>query len=91
MSGDGGLKSHSEHPVDFLEARIKELDGLMSAGLFNVVDRRSVPDTARIYGTRWVDVVKGDNGARVLKSRLVAQNFRDNPLSKFLQKHQSFL
>ena len=38
--------------LDFTEARQKELDGLMSRKIFEVVDRKAVPKGKKIFGMR---------------------------------------
>ena len=67
-----------EENQSFSAARQREIRGLMDAGVFEIVDRDQIPQHTRIYGTRWVDVVKkGPDGREIQKSRLVAQNYRD--------------
>ncbi len=59
-------------------SREKELQGLLHKGMFRVLDSITVPASARVYGTRWVDATKTlSNGKKTLKSRLVARNFKD--------------
>lgn len=55
---------------------MNELDELMSAKVFKIVDRSSLPADARIYSTQTLNFFKENNGMRVIKSRLVAHNFR---------------
>ena len=62
---------------DFEESRTKEIRGLLKRGTFQIVHRDSVPNGERIYGTKWVDVIKQVDGKSVPKSRLVAQNYCD--------------
>ena len=62
----------------FVGARNREVKGLFDQKVFEVVDRSNVPQGFRIYGTKWVDLLKtNDDGSALEKSRLVAQNFRD--------------
>lgn len=49
----------------------------MKQKVFEIVPLSSVSKGKRVYGTRWVDVVKSANGKTFEKSRLVAQNYRD--------------
>lgn len=67
----------SEKDNDFSESRTKELNGLAEAKVFKIVKRASIPSGSRVYGTRFIDAVKKDKGKTKLKSRLVAQNYRD--------------
>jgi len=80
MFGDCGFflaKFSAQDP--FKVSRKAELCGLTKAKVFKVVDRSIVPEGQRIYGTKWVDGIKTlDDGSTKYKSRLVAQNFRDN-------------
>jgi hypothetical protein len=79
-----GLLDHTENDdqaigQDFSGSRKLELQGLNDRGVFEVVKKCEVPDGVRIYGTRWIDTVKkNESGTMRLKSRLVAQNFRDS-------------
>lgn len=67
-----------ENSMDFSIAREKELKGLFAQGVFTVCDESEVPPGARMYGTRFVDTIKQkEDGSRILKSCLVAQNYRD--------------
>lgn len=78
MFGESGLISAS--PDDnhkFENSRAAELEGLKERNVFKVVDESTVPHGTRIYGSRWVDVLKSSDGKSIEKSRLVAQNFRD--------------
>ena len=62
----------------FIESRKSEIDGLLMLETFNIVKRVNVPKGSRIYGSRWVDILKADvDGTVTEKSRLVAQNYRD--------------
>lgn len=63
--------------LDFTEARNMELNGLAKAKVFKIVKRSLIPKGSRIYGTRFIDAVKHGKGSNTLKSRLVAQNYRD--------------
>jgi hypothetical protein len=68
-----------EEIIDFTASRRLELEGLISRGTFEVVKRSSVPPELRVYKTKWVDTMKTrDDGSVLPKSRLVAQNFRDD-------------
>ncbi len=64
---------------DFTKARLKELRGLCERKVFQVVQRSSVPEDLRVYGTKWVDRIKHlEDGSPYMKSRLVSQNYRDS-------------
>ena len=68
----------SENTKEIEFARKRELVGLTKAGVFQIVNRSTVPKGKRIYGTRWVDTIKQNtDGSNRYKSRLVSQNFRD--------------
>jgi hypothetical protein len=77
MFGETEFTYISDSPVDFTNARASELRGLLGQGMFKIVKRSQVPELTRIYDTRWVDVTKEIGGNIVMKSRLVAKNFRD--------------
>lgn len=66
------MKPDEKHT--FIESRSKELTGLMGKGIFEILDRKSVPKEHRIFGTRWVDALKTVDGKTFEKSRLIAQN-----------------
>lgn len=50
---------------------------LMGRGIFEIVDRSSVPNGTRIFGTRFLGSMQKVDGKTFEKSRLVAQNYRD--------------
>lgn len=78
MLGSTSIKvAPAEDQEKFAESRKKELEGLAERGTFATVKRNSIPRGTRIYGTRFVDAYKVVDRNTVLKSRLVAQNFRD--------------
>jgi hypothetical protein len=58
----------------FAMSRETELEGLRERGTFQVGPRYEVPAGARIYGTRFVDSLKGDGSK---KSRLCVQAYND--------------
>lgn len=71
----------------FEDARMSELQGIKSEGVFEEVDRDSVPENERIYGTQFIDALKSDgHGDRKKKARLVAQNFKDKRALKIITK-----
>jgi len=53
------------------------MEGLFEREVFKVVDKTSVPDGMRIFGTRFIDGLKTVDRKTFEKSRLVAQNYRD--------------
>ena len=70
-----------------IDSRRKEIQGLMDNGVFHIVRRSTVPLGARIYGTKWVDTIKTQpNLPNRMKSRLVAQNYRDRNAANILTK-----
>ncbi len=70
--------SDKSYNLDFTEARQKELDGLNSLGVFEVVKRTEVLPDMRIYKLGRVEKAKVlDDGSTVLKWRIVARNYRD--------------
>jgi hypothetical protein len=80
MFGETGHQVHpSTFPVKtFQHSRKQELAGLKERGVFEIVSRSCVPRGIRIYGMKWVDTTKSqDDGSVREKSRLVAQNYRD--------------
>ena len=81
-------KNATAQNVDkFKESRERELQRLSDMGVFEIVSRHSVPPHTRIYGTRWVDSFKTtQDGSKVSKSRLVAQNYRDKGAISILTK-----
>lgn len=87
VSNNGAGDSHDAQSTDSLKAHMIELDELMSAKLFEIVDRSSLPADARIYSTQTVNFVKENNEMRVVKSRLIAQSM----LAVFLQRYRPFL
>lgn len=61
----------------FQAAHRDELNGLVENVTFISIPRNSVPVGKRIFGSRFIDVLK-DAGKRLKhKSRLVAQNYKD--------------
>jgi Reverse transcriptase (RNA-dependent DNA polymerase) len=67
------------HAYDFGASRKLEIDGLKRRETFDVINRSNVPPDLRIFKTKWVDTIKTRDDSSVFpKSRLVAQNFRDD-------------
>jgi len=65
-------------PATVQAARTKEIAGLLRRGTFEIVPIADVPARTRIYKLKFVDTEKvGPNQERYIKSRLVAQNYRD--------------
>lgn len=58
----------------------------MKNDTFRVVNRSSVPEGLRIYGTRLIDAIKTVDGKAFQKSRLVAQNYRDYAATEIATK-----
>ena len=75
-----------DHVNNFTESRKREVEGLLARNVLEVVKRSTVPKGMRIYGTRFVDVVKTVNGKTIEKSRLVAQNYRDKAATEISTK-----
>ena len=62
----------------FKQSRKEELEGLMKANVFEIVNKSEVGKGSRIYGCRFVDTMKNTiDGTYKAKSRLVAQNYND--------------
>ncbi len=67
----------NEH--DFFSARLAEIEGLQKRKVFDKVKRSTVPAYVRVYRTGWVYKAKiREDGKLVLRSRLVARNYRDS-------------
>jgi hypothetical protein len=67
------------HAYDFGASRKLEIHGLKHRETFDVINRSTVPPDLRMFKTKWVDTIKTrDDGSVFPKSRLVAQNFRDD-------------
>lgn len=62
----------------FVDARKKEIDGLISQDVFKIVDIKDIPKGERLFGPRFVDEIKRQNGVLYEKSRLVVQAHHDN-------------
>src|ERR1700710_1416669 len=70
------LQDNDEHP--FAAARQLEVTGLLEKGVFQVVDRNSVPQETRIFNSRFVDEIKNKDTEKAFqKSRLVVQAYND--------------
>lgn len=63
----------------YVESRLKEINGLLEMGVFEVVNISNVPQGARIFGSRFVDEIKNIGTEKAFeKSRLVIKAFNDN-------------
>lgn len=62
---------------DFEKSRRQELDGLIKNGTFIPVDKKDIPEGARVFGSRFIDEIKRAGQGQRRKSRLVAQNYSD--------------
>ncbi len=64
---------------NFQASRLKELNGLLEKGVFEIMETGDVPAGARIFGSRFVDQVKNEGTEKAFeKSRLVVQAFNDS-------------
>lgn len=71
------LSTHEASQICFKQSRKEELEGLMKANVFEIVDKSQVKKGSRIYGSRFVDTMKNNNnGSYKAKSRLVAQKLQ---------------
>ena len=70
----------------FKEARRTELEGLLERQIFRVLKKQDIPKHVRVYGSRFVDVFKTVDDSTSLKSRLVAQNYKDFGAAKISTK-----
>ena len=62
----------------FFKSRQQEINGLLERGVFEIVDEKDVPETTRIFRTRFVDLIKNEGTNKAFeKSRLVVQAFND--------------
>ena len=65
---------------EFREARGVEMDFFKSMGVYDYVPRSEQKLTGgEIFGTKWVDVNKGDSENPRLRSRMVGKEFRTGP------------
>ena len=63
---------------DYAHSRQVEINGLLEKGVFEVVDRASVPEGTRLFKARFVDEVKFTGTANAKeKSRMVASGHND--------------
>lgn len=70
---------------NFKISRQKELTGLLDNGVLKVVHKKDIPPSARIFGSRFVDVIKNEGTEKAYeKSRLVVQAYNDNDNKKIL-------
>lgn len=67
----------SDTKGEFAKTRTDELIGLLEGGTFKAVMRTVVPEGMRVFGSRFIDQVKGAGDMMRKKSRLVAQNYGD--------------
>lgn len=75
-------------PTDFKSSRQKELDGLLSQGVFEFFDLRRIPKGVRLFNSRFVDSIKSQGTPQAYKkSRLVVQAYKDQ--GKYLVLTQS--
>ncbi|KAI0999447.1 hypothetical protein K3495_g8752 [Podosphaera aphanis] len=64
---------------NFKASRLKELNGLLDRGVFEIVDKNCIPKNARLFGSRFVDTVKNQGTEKAFeKSCLVVQAYNDN-------------
>jgi Reverse transcriptase (RNA-dependent DNA polymerase) len=71
--------------LPFVESRRKEINGLLERGVFEIVNKSSVPDGVRIFNSRFVDEVKNPGTSQAFeKSRLVVQAYNDTEKSLIL-------
>ena len=77
LAADAWETSNLDHisPNLITQAKQKEIKQLWDMATFKVVDRKSLSSEAKIIGTRWVIVNKGDVDVPNVKARLVAQEF----------------
>jgi hypothetical protein len=61
----------------FVESREQELEGLLAQGVFRIVNIKDIPPKQRLFGSRFVDDIKYNNGQPYEKSRLVVQAHND--------------
>jgi hypothetical protein len=54
----------------FVESRQQELEGLLSQGVFRIVNIKDIPPKQRLFGSRFVDDIKYKDGQPYEKSRL---------------------
>ncbi|POS84537.1 hypothetical protein EPUL_004867 [Erysiphe pulchra] len=67
------------------EARCKELNDLQEKGAFSIIDINQIPQSIRIFGSRWVDTIKNENMPMAFaKARLVIQGYNDSGKKEIL-------
>lgn len=59
------------------KARREELNGFVKNGTFATMTREDVPKDTRIFGSRFVDLIKQIGDQERKKSRLVEENYSD--------------
>lgn len=74
LRADGTIRSPFP---PFEESQKKELDDLLTKGVFGIVAKNSIPPHQRIFGCRFVDDIKYKDGLPYEKSRLVVQAYKD--------------
>lgn len=70
----------------FARARAKEVCGLIDNETFRIVDGASIPAVTRIFGSRFVYLLKNANKGSRYKSRQVAQNYVDEQSASIATK-----
>ena len=80
------MKRGSKEEAAFAQPRRDELDGLLKDGTFVPVKLSNVPESSRIFGSRFVDEIKKVGKGLRKKSRLVAQNYADNDAASIATK-----
>ena len=68
-----GLHGRHVNNTLFKKARVEEISVIRELGVWEVVDR--LRDEV-VFGTRWVDINKGDEHNPFYRSRLVVQEYR---------------
>ena len=75
---------------EFIEAKHKEIQGLIEKGMFKVCLKTDVPEHANILGLRFVLTIKNkDTDHEIYKARLVVQGHKDAEKDMIINKVSS--
>lgn len=82
-----GKRSKKEiRNIELSESRKSEIEDQISNGSFIPWDRRKIPEGARIFGSKFIEVIKKVENETHIKIRLVAQNYSIEEASKIATK-----
>lgn len=70
----------------FNKPRQEDLEGLLRNGTFRPIDKKDIPQGARVFGSRFVDEIKKAAHGLGEKSSLVPQNVSDEVATMVVPK-----